>query len=200
MTFKSLLRDFFDIPHRFRVKCTGAALKVDPNSVLRFSGIKGIGKESTLDIGADSICQASITYDRCIAKVTIGHRSYVGRSSLVTAEEIAIGDDVLISWGVTIVDHDSHSLDFAKRSSDVVDWKNNRKDWTHVPCAPVLIEDKVWIGFNSIILKGNKVGEGSVVAAGSVVTKDVPSWSLVAGSPARVIRSLAPNEPAHQNV
>lgn len=56
--------------------------------------------------------------------------------------------------------------------------------------APVYIGDKVWIGFNVIILKGVDIGEGAVVAAGSVVTKNVPEWTLVGGNPAKVIRQL----------
>jgi acetyltransferase-like isoleucine patch superfamily enzyme len=60
--------------------------------------------------------------------------------------------------------------------------------------SPVVIEDKVWIGFNVIILKGVRVGEGAVVAAGSVVTKDVPPYCVVAGNPAHVVKELAEDE------
>ena len=61
---------------------------------------------------------------------------------------------------------------------------------SHVNSAPIRIEDKVWIGMDALILKGVTIGEGSVVAARSVVTKDVPPYSLVAGNPARVVKSL----------
>jgi len=56
------------------------------------------------------------------------------------------------------------------------------------------IKDKAWIGFNSIILKGVTIGEGSIVGAGSVVTKDIPDWSIVGGNPAKVIREISENE------
>ena len=59
---------------------------------------------------------------------------------------------------------------------------------------PIKICDKVWIGFNSIILSGVTVGEGAVAAAGSVVTKDVPSWTIVGGNPAKIIREIPVNE------
>ncbi len=90
------------------------------------------------------------------------------------------------------MDHDSHHPDFAKRRNDVVDWGRGEKDWTHVAMAPVRIEDKVWIGFNAIVLKGVTVGTGSVVAAGAIVTRDVPPWTVVAGAPARVVKELEP--------
>ena len=64
------------------------------------------------------------------------------------------------------------------------------KDWSVVPTAAVRIEDKVWIGFNVIVLKGVTIGEGAVVGAGSVVVNDVPAWSVAVGNPARVIREL----------
>lgn len=64
------------------------------------------------------------------------------------------------------------------------------KCWDAVTVRPVVIRDKVWLGFNVIVLKGVTIGEGSVVAAGSVVTRDVPDFTLVAGNPARFIRSL----------
>jgi acetyltransferase-like isoleucine patch superfamily enzyme len=59
---------------------------------------------------------------------------------------------------------------------------------------PVKINDRVWIGFNSIILKGVTIGEGGIVGAGSVVTKDVPPYTIVAGNPARVIREIPIDE------
>ena len=64
------------------------------------------------------------------------------------------------------------------------------KNWNVVKKSPVIIEDKVWIGTRSIILKGVTVGEGAIVGAGSVVTKDVQPWTVVAGNPAQKIKEL----------
>ena len=69
-----------------------------------------------------------------------------------------------------------------------------RKNWDGVPMGQVQIKDKVWIGFNVIILKGITIGEGAVIGAGSIVTKDVPAYTIVAGNPARIIRELLENE------
>lgn len=135
----------------------------------------------------------SLIFDRENASISIGKRVFI-TGSIIASQNIEIGDDVLISWGTTIVDHNSHSIYFSHREKDAVDWLVGKKDWTHVKIAPVKISSKVWIGFNSIILKGVTIGEGAVVGAGSVVTKDVPAWTIVAGNPARVIREIAENE------
>ena len=104
----------------------------------------------------------------------------------------------MFSWGCTVMDNDAHSLNWRDRVNDVMDWKKGLeerkiglyKNWSNVEASPVVIQDKCWIGFNVIILKGVTIGEGAVVAAGSVVTKDVAPYTLVAGNPARFIKDL----------
>ena len=100
----------------------------------------------------------------------------------------------MISWGVTIADHNSHSLKFSERQCDVERWRGHDKDWTGVKIGRVVIEDKAWIGFNVIVLKGVTIGAGAIVGAGSVVSKDVPPFTIVAGNPARLVRELGPDE------
>ena len=116
---------------------------------------------------------------------------------------IQIDDDVTIAWGVWIYDHNSHSLDWKERVNDTArireDIKAGRgfidsKNWSVVDTKPIHICDKVWIGFNAIILKGVTIGEGAIVGAGAVVTKDVPPYTVVAGNPARVVKKLQPEE------
>jgi galactoside O-acetyltransferase len=147
-----------------------------------------------VSIGHDSIVAARLCADRRESEIRIGSRTFVGRSTIICATGVTIGDDVLISWGCQIVDHDSHALIWVHRASDVQSWYEGRKDWSKVPTAPVVIGNRVWIGFNVLVLKGVHVGDGAVVAAGSVVTRDVPANSLVGGNPARIIRELANNE------
>jgi galactoside O-acetyltransferase len=122
--------------------------------------------------------------------VSIGDRCFIGASVLVCHTNITLGDDVVISWGVTIVDHDSHSLNWDERKNDILDWAQGRKDWSHVAIAPVHIERRAWIGFGVSIMKGVRIGEGAVIGAGSVVTRDVPAYCVAAGNPARVVRQL----------
>ncbi|MGO4770957.1 DapH/DapD/GlmU-related protein [Flavobacterium sp. W22_SRS_FK3] len=135
-------------------------------------------------------------------KITIGDRTFIGGGTFICTEEIEIGNDVMFSWGCTVVDNNSHSNIWSERKNDVLDWKRgldenkigHYKDWTNVKKAKVTIKNKVWIGFNSIILKGVTIGEGVIIGAGSVVTKDVPDWTIVAGNPARIVREIPENE------
>ncbi|MBY5789996.1 acyltransferase [Rhizobium leguminosarum] len=151
--------------------------------------------------GRDSVLSCRIVLERDIGTVHIGNDSYVGGSQIICADHIEIGNNVLISWGCTIVDHDSHSVDWRNRAEDVRKWRegllsgglekaSESKDWAVVEKAPIKIGDKTWLGMNVTVLKGITIGEGAVVAAGSVVTKDVDPWTLVAGNPARVIKEL----------
>ena len=138
--------------------------------------------------------QAKVVFERPDAMFIVGKRTFVGSSTIAIADRVTIGDDVLIAWACTIVDHDSHALRFSERRTDVSEWLNGRKDWAHVAIESVTIGDKAWIGLNVLILKGVTVGEGAIVGAGSVVTHDVEPWTIVAGNPARVIREIALDE------
>jgi maltose O-acetyltransferase len=95
---------------------------------------------------------------------------------------------------VNIHDSDSHSLSARERHERFLE---KVRYGSHLvlektKCAPVFIEDDVWIGFNAIILKGVKLGKGAVVGAGSVITKNVEPFTVVAGNPQRVVgKSLA---------
>jgi acetyltransferase-like isoleucine patch superfamily enzyme len=150
-----------------------------------------------LAVGEGSNLECRIVFETRGVRVSIGSRTHVGGGTLLDAAcGIEVGDDVLIAFDVLVMDHDSHSLVFTQRRHDVSAWMAGRKDWTHVPRQSVRIESKAWVGTRAIILKGVTVGEGGVVAAGSVVTRDVPPWTIVAGNPARVIRELTAEERA----
>jgi acetyltransferase-like isoleucine patch superfamily enzyme len=147
-----------------------------------------------LQIGDQCFLRTSIAFERSGASVVIGDRTYMGHGLIAVAERVTVGSDVMLSWGVTILDNNSHAIRYADRKSDVLDALAGRKNWAPVPIREVKIGDKVWIGFNVSILKGVTIGEGAVVGAGSVVTRDVPPWTIVAGNPARVIRELTASE------
>jgi acetyltransferase-like isoleucine patch superfamily enzyme len=163
-------------------------------------------KQGRVTIGANSILACKIILERETGCVTVGNNTFIGSSHIICAERIEIGTGVLISWGCTIVDHDSHSLDWWERMEDIKRWREGLvistssaaalKNWQSVSMSPIRIGDKAWLGLNVLVLKGVTIGDGSVVAAGSVVTRDVPEWTLVGGNPARVIRELPRERPA----
>lgn len=155
--------------------------------------IKG---KTFLKIGDDCVINGTYVFEMSDAEISIGNRTFVGGGTFICIDKINIGNDVLISWGCTVMDNDAHSLISNERINDVADWKKGLdenkigfyKDWSNVKKDSIIIRDKAWIGFNCIILKGVTIGEGAIVAAGSVVTKDVPDYAIVGGNPAELIR------------
>lgn len=115
--------------------------------------------------GADIICfkDARLTLKGGFVNVDVKIRC---------SESITICEGAKIAHDVTIMDSDGHTIEYEG----------------YMKRKPIVIEKNVWIGTKSVILKGVTIGEGAIVAAGSVVTKDVPAHSLVAGNPARVIK------------
>jgi galactoside O-acetyltransferase len=168
-----------------------SAVKIGRGSSIAWRRIRNV-KGNSLRVGENSIVHADISFEEAGGEIRIGNRSFIGRSHLVCYRSLTIGDDVIMSWGVTIVDHDSHGISWEERCDDVVDWAKGQKSWKHVAHAPVVVQDKVWIGFNVSVLKGVTIGEGAVIGACSVVTHDIPPYALAVGNPARVVRSLAP--------
>lgn len=132
-----------------------------------------MGKSARLDVDSFSIlpgCRVSIN-DKAKLSIKSGYMNY--NSVIECFNCIEIGDHVVISEDVIIRDSNNHMM-------KSIDYKL---------CAPIVIEDNVWIGMRSVVLPGVKIGEGAVIAAGAVVTKDVPPHTLVGGVPARIIRS-----------
>ena len=114
------------------------------------------------------------------AVIHIGDDCGFTGTTLVAAERIVIGNRVQVGANSTIVDADFHPLTAAGRAQDFLSGEH----------APIVIEDDVFIGMQSLILKGVTIGRGSVVGAGSVVTRDVPAGVVVAGNPAAVVKAL----------
>lgn len=152
-----------------------------------------------LEIGNGCILKNEIIFETKTGKVKVGNNVFINSGTkLISVDEIEIGDNVIISWGCMIYDHNSHSLDYMERRKDISghfkDGLSNsalkNKDWNDVKRKKIKICSDVWIGFDVVILKGVTIGEGAIVAARSVVTKDVPPWSVVAGNPAKVVKLI----------
>lgn len=128
--------------------------------------------------------------------ISVGEWCFVGKGTRVwSAGSIDIGDRVLISHNVNIFDSLTHPLSARKRHSQfkAIMLTGHPSD-IDLGEQPVTIANDAWVGANACVLRGVSIGEGAVVAAGSVVTKDVPPYTIVAGNPARVIRGLGPDE------
>jgi len=153
-------------------------------------------KGGTVKIGNESSVAGLIATETEVSRVSIGNKVFIGGSTIIDCVcEITIEDHVLISYQCIIQDSDNHSTRFSLRKNDVTDWMNGQyHNWDVTPQKPIKIEKGAWIGARAIILKGVTLGEGSVIGAGSVVTKSVPPWTIVAGNPARIIREIPINE------
>lgn len=161
---------------------------------------KPINHERLLSIGQGSHIYSKFSILKPTAKIIIGKNCQLGDSNFIASNKIEVGNDVIVAWGCTFMDNDSHSIFWDKRKNDVYQsYKDynlepsnliKNKNWKYVKESEIFIEDKVWIGFNSTVLKGVTIGEGAVVGAGSVVTKSVPAYTVVAGNPAKIIKKI----------
>jgi serine acetyltransferase len=112
------------------------------------------------------------------ALIEVGDGTRINGASIHATNLVRIGRNCLIAANVMLLDSDGHGVSVADRGR-------------HNPVSePIVLEDDVWIGANAIVLKGVTVGRGAVVAAGSVVTRDVAPMTLVGGNPAKVIKTL----------
>ncbi|MBP5493833.1 MAG: hypothetical protein J6X97_01980 [Lachnospiraceae bacterium] len=152
-----------------------------------------------LSIGDNCVIDSRFVFEKETGKITVGDRVHIGNSRLISVDEIVIEDDVIIAWDCLIYDHNSHSVSWEERKEDTIREYNcisQKKDpifdkrWDVVKSAPIHICSKAWIGTGAKILKGVTIGEGAVVAAGSVVVKDVPAWTIVGGNPAQIIKTI----------
>ena len=129
-------------------------------------------------------------------RITIGDCTMIRENSIIGSIcNITIGSYVIISNNIHIYDNNNHPTDPAARKEMCKqDFHGDCWRWKYSEYAPVVIKDNVWIGERSTILKGVTIGEGAIVASNSVVTKDVPPYSIVAGNPAKVVKKIDPEK------
>jgi acetyltransferase-like isoleucine patch superfamily enzyme len=150
------------------------------SAICQLGRIRLVKEHGVISVGARSTLWPDVKLS-CVgrparaARLKIGSHCSIGdRTEIHCGESVTIGDRVIIGWDCNILDRDYHSV-----------------HGTEEQTASVHIGNRVWIGCRCIILKGVNIGEGAVVAAGSVVTKDVPARALVAGNPAQVKTAVA---------
>jgi len=116
------------------------------------------------------------------AEILIGSNSYLNGLRVSCSKKVKIGKWCIFA-DVRIIDNDQHSV-----------FPNRRSTEAPVESRPVIIEDNVWVGLATVIVKGVTIGSNSVVAAGAVVTRDVPPNCVVGGNPARIIKTFSDEE------
>lgn len=129
-------------------------------------------------LGNHSVVESFSCVNNAVGDVIIGHHTRIGLHNTIIGP-VTIGNHVNLAQGITVT---ALNHNFADRTKKI--------DEQGVSTRPVVIGDDVWIGANAVILPGVTIGTHCVVAAGAVVTKDVPDNALVAGIPAKVIKSL----------
>ncbi|HRY82205.1 MAG TPA: acyltransferase [Candidatus Moranbacteria bacterium] len=154
--------------------------------------INNLKDKNKIVIGSNSHIRGQILTFGHGGNIEIGDYCYVGRNTYIwSGLNIKIGNRVLISHNCNIFDNDTHPLDAEKRH---VQFKNiinqGQPKNINLNDKAVVIKNDVLIGANAIVLKGVTIGEGAVVAAGSVVAKDVEPYTVVAGNPAKFIKKI----------
>jgi acetyltransferase-like isoleucine patch superfamily enzyme len=129
-------------------------------------------------LGDYSVIESFATINNAVGDVRIGDYTRIGLHNTIIGP-VTIGNHVNLAQGITVTALNHNFED-----------SNKRIDEQGVSTNPVTIEDDIWIGANAVILPGVTIGHHSVVAAGAVVTKDVPPHSLVAGVPAKIIKQI----------
>lgn len=172
-----------------RYICTG-----DNNVCIRNKGwiSNDSSNKAAIKLGSKVIIDGILEVFYGKGHITIGDMSYVGPNSRIwSSVDIRIGSHCLISHNCNIIDSNSHPIDAQLRRLDYENIYNGGKGLSDkVSCKPIELGDDVWIGANSCIMKGVTLGDRTIVAAGSVVTKSFPSDVIVAGNPAKIVKVL----------
>ena len=148
------------------------------HSVIHHSARMDTPPYRKFSLGDYSVIESFACINNAVGDVMIGDHTRIGLHNTIIGP-VKIGSHVNLAQGITVTAL-NHNFDNTEK----------RIDEQGVSTNPVTIEDDVWIGANAVILPGVTIGNHCVVAAGAVVTKDVPPHSLVAGVPAKVIKQI----------
>ncbi len=162
-----------------------ANITIEAN-IMNFTGDKG-----KIKIGANSLVRGELVAFNIGGKIEIGDDCFIGPGTRIwSAKNISIGNRVLISHNINIHDNNSHPLDSKMRHDDFVYMLENNGllKVNDLNEKDIVIEDDVWIGFNSVILKGVTIKRGAIIGANTVVTQDVPEYAVVIGNPPRIVK------------
>lgn len=150
--------------------------KKGKNSVVCRRARMDVMPYNKFEMGANSLIEDYAVVNNAVGDVLIGDRTLIGISSIVIGP-VVLGNDILLAQHVVLSALNHGYADVEKSIRE-------QKESTE----PIVVGDEVWIGANAVVTSGVKLGKHAIVAAGSVVTRDVPPYTIVAGSPARAIK------------
>jgi acetyltransferase-like isoleucine patch superfamily enzyme len=164
---------------------------------MRTARIRNVcGDSDCIVVGADSVIRGELLTFAHGGKIEIGSWCYLGESSRIwSGSLVQIGDRVLIAHNVNIFDNLTHPIDAKARHIQIqAIFTKGHPRQLDLDDRPIRIDDDAWIGAGAFVMRGVTIGARAIVAAGSVVTRDVAADTVVAGNPAMVVKSIPGNE------
>ena len=165
--------------NKIKISGNNNILYIGKNSLLRDSNIFIKGNNNIIYIGDDCVVNnTSIILDNEGSEIRIGNKTSIAKTQIVSLEpyKIEIGEDCMLSYDIEIRNTDSHKI-YDKNTNERINEGSS-----------INIGNHVWLGMRAVILKGVNIGHNSIVAAGSIVTKDVKANTIVSGNPAKQIK------------
>ena len=165
--------------NKIKISGNNNILYIGKNSLLRDSNIFIKGNNNIIYIGDDCVVNnTSIILDNEGSEIRIGNKTSIAKVQIVSLEpyKIEIGEDCMLSYDIEIRNTDSHKI-YDKNTNERINEGSS-----------INIGNHVWLGMRAIILKGVTIGDNSIVAAGSIVTKDVKANTIISGNPAKQIK------------
>lgn len=150
-------------------------------AIIRWSARLDIIPSNLFYLGKKALIEDYSTINNIVGDVIIGERSLIGISCVIIGP-ITIGNDVMLAQNIVLsgLNHGYEDVNLSIREHQTL-------------TQPIVIKDEAWIGANAVIVSGVTIGKHAIVAAGSVVTKDVPPNTIVAGNPARIVKQYNPD-------
>lgn len=163
-------------------------LKYGKASIIKRSAIMNVSPINPFSIGKNSIIEHFSVLDNGVGKIEIGDYSRVGINNTIIGP-VEIGNNTILAQNVVLsgLNHKYTDISLPIKAQGI-------------ETNTIIIEDEVWIGANSIIMAGVRIGKHSVVAGGSVVTKSVPPYTVVGGNPAHILKQYNPNTKKWQKI
>ncbi len=146
--------------------------------------------KSSVRIGENAIVRGNLMTFGHGGEIIIGNDTFIGPGTRIwSSKRISIGERVLISHNVHVLDNNSHPLDSEDRYNDLLHIREIGFQQTNdLNEKNIIIKDDVWIGFNATILKGVIIGKGAIIGANTIIRKSVPDYAIVVGNPPKIIK------------